>query len=289
MRRNYKLISTMRFSIFIFLLFIGNLCISQTDAVTSNSVSVKKKKGSIYLMWGYTRATFSKSTIHFADHSNTYYPATGRYHEYDFTITDAVAHDSPDFEGIKDPVNITIPQFVAHVGYYFNNKKDFGIELSYDHTKYVVTDYQRVHIKGEFNGTAVDKDTTLDPKNLLHFEHTDGANFWMVNFLKRWKFYEPSKRFNIGLVGKPGAGVVIPRTDVTMMGTRLNNDWHLAGWIVGAEGGIRVEFLKNGVFEFMGKGTYADYTNVLVLGKGNGTAHHHFFTGQLTMTLGACF
>ena len=289
MRRNYNLINIMRFSVFLFLLFIGNLCISQTEAATTNSISTKKKKGSIYLMWGYTRATFSKSTIHFVDRSNTYYPATGRYHDYDFTITDAVAQDRPDFSKIKDLANITIPQFVVHVGYYFNNKKDFGIELSYDHTKYVVTDYQRVHIKGVFNGTAVDKDTTLNPKDLLHFEHTDGANFWMVNFLKRWKLYEPSKKFNIGLVGKPGAGVVVPRTDVTMLGTRLNNDWHFSGWIIGAEGGIRVEFLKNGVFEFMAKGTYADYTNVLVLGKGNGAARHHFFTGQLTMTLGACF
>lgn len=279
----------MRFSLFIYFTLITSFCFSQTDAVTSNTLSTKKKKGSLYLMWGYTRAAFSKSTIHFKDHSNTFYPETGRNHDYDFTIYDATAHDRPDFNGISDIINITIPQFVAHVGYYFNNKKDLGIELSYDHTKYVVDDYQRIHIKGVFNGNWVDQDTTLNPDNLLHFEHTDGANFWMINFLKRWKLYEPSKKFNVGWVVKPGAGVVVPRTDVTMMGTRLNNDWHLAGWIAGAESGIRVEFLKNGVFEFMAKGTYADYTNVLVLGKGNGAANHHFFTGQLTMTLGACF
>lgn len=279
----------MRFSVFLFLIFSANFCFSQTNAIASTSVTTTKNKGSFYFMWGYTRATFSKSTIHFKDHSNKFYPETGKYHDYDFTIIDAVAHDSPDFDAIKDVINITIPQFVVHAGYYFNNKKDFGIELNYDHTKYVVTDYQRVHIKGNFNGNWVDQDTTLDPQNLLHFEHTDGANFWMINFLKRWKLYEPSKKFNIGVVAKCGPGVVVPRTDVRMMGTRLNNNWHLAGWIVGVEGGIRVEFLRHGVFEFTGKGTYADYTNVLVLGKGNGSANHHFFTGQLTMTLGVCF
>ena len=259
-----------------------------TSSLPINPTKTKKKfsDGSMYLLWGYTRAMYSKSTIHFSDDSNTYYPATGQYHNYNFTIYDAKAHDKPDFKDIKDVANITIPQFVIRLGYYFNNKKDFGVEINYDHTKYVVTDYQTVRIKGNFNGQAVDNDTILDPTNFLHFEHTDGANFWMFNFIKRWKLYEPSKNFNLGFVVKPGAGFVYPRTDVTMLGTRLNNKWHIAGWIVGVESGIRAEFLKHGVFEFMAKGAYADYTNALVLGKGNGKANHHFFAGQLTATLG---
>lgn len=278
-----KLIAILFFSFFSLFSF------SQTETSVTQPVSEKLKKGNIYLMFGYTRCAYSKSDIHFVDHSNTYYPATGKYHDYDFTIYDAKANDRPDFDKIKDVINITIPQFVFRVGYYFNNKKDFGIELNYDHAKYVVNDYQTVRVKGTFNGNYVDKDTIMDPTNFLHFEHTDGANFWMLNFLKRWKLYEPSKNFNVGFVVKPGAGIVYPRTDVTMMGTRLNNKWHPAGWIAGLESGIRVEFLKHGVFEFMGKGSYADYRNVLVLGKGNGKANHHFFTGQLTMTLGASF
>jgi hypothetical protein len=261
---------------------------SQTESITQ-PVSKKLRKGSFYVMFGYTRCTYSKSDIHFVDHSNTYYPETGKYHDYDFTIYNATAKDRPDFDKIKDVINITIPQFVVRGGYYFNNKKDFGIEINYDHAKYVVTDYQTVRIKGNFNGNYIDKDTILDPTNLLHFEHTDGANFWMLNFIKRWKLYQPSKNFNIGFVVKPGGGIVYPRTDVTMLGTRLNNKWHIAGWMAGLESGFRIEFLKHGVFEFMGKGSYADYRNVLVLGRGNGKANHHFFTGQLTMTLGAIF
>lgn len=253
------------------------------------AVTPTKTKGKFYVMFGYTRCTYSKSDIHMSDHSGKYYPATGRTHDYDFTIYNATASDRPDFDKIKDVVNITIPQFVVRGGYYFNNKRDFGIEINYDHAKYVVDDYQKVRVKGTFNGTYVDKDTIMDPNTFMHFEHTDGANFWMLNFLKRWKVYNPSKLFNVGLVAKPGAGIVYPRTEVAIMGTRLNNKWHIAGWIVGVEAGVRVEFLKYGVFEFMGKGSYADYRKVLVLGKGNGQANHHFFTGQLTMTLGAMF
>lgn len=278
----------MKLIVFSIFSFFSLFSFSQTET-TIKPVSNRLIKGNIYLMFGYTRCAYSKSDIHFVDRSNTYYPETGKYHDYDFTIYDAKANDRPDFDKIKDVINITIPQFVFRVGYYFNNKKDFGIELNYDHAKYVVNNYQTVRVKGTFNGTYVDKDTIMDPKNFLHFEHTDGANFWMINFLKRWKLYEPSKNFNVGFVVKPGIGIVYPRTDVTMMGTRLNNKWHIAGWIVGLESGFRVEFLKNGVFELMGKGSYADYTNVLVLGKGNGKANHHFFTGQLTMTIGATF
>jgi len=282
--------------LFLTIALLVSFTVSVFSQIPTSSVSIiptktknKFSDGSMYLLWGYTRAMYSKSTIHFSDNSNTFYPSTGKYHDYNFTIYDAKAHDKPDFDGIKDVVNITIPQFVIRLGYYFNNKKDFGVEINYDHTKYVVTDYQKLRIKGTFNGQSVDQDTILNPNSLLHFEHTDGANFWMFNFIKRWKLYEPNKNFNLGFVVKPGAGFVYPRTDVTMLGTRLNNRWHIAGWIVGVESGIRAEFFKHGVFEFVAKGAYADYTNVLVLGKGNGKANHHFFAGQLSATLGFSF
>lgn len=279
----------MNLKITVLLSFLSLFSISQTEVGSETTVLPKKKNGNFYAAWGYTRCWFSKSDIRFVDRSNKYHEATGRYNDYDFTIYDAEAKDRPDFHQIKDVINITIPQFVVHAGYYFNNKQDFGVEINYDHAKYVVTNYQKVRVKGTFNGQYVDKDTIIDPDKFLHFEHTDGANFWMVNFLKRWKLYEPSKKFNVGYVVKPGAGIVYPRTDVTMFGERLNNNWHIAGWIVGIESGIRVEFLKHGVFEFVGKGVYADYRNALVLGKGNGKASHHFFAAQLTMTLGFIF
>ena len=284
----------MRFLFFLIFLYvslfsIGQISPSSNENTTTKPLLQKMKQGDFYFLWGYTRCAYSKSDIHFVDHSNTYYPATGKYHDYDFTIYDAKAKDRSDFNQIKDVINITIPQFVARVGYFFNNKKDFGIEINYDHAKYVVTNYQKVRVKGSFNGQYVDKDTLLDPDKFLHFEHTDGANFLMLNFIKRWKVYEISNKFNFGMIFKSGLGVVYPRTDVTMLGTRLNNNWHVAGYIGGIESGIRVEFLKYGVFEFTGKGSYANYTNVLVLGKGNGKANHHFYAGQLTMTIGAKF
>lgn len=274
----------MRQPIFVLLLlFAGSHLISRND-----SLKIFKKRGAqFYMTWGYTRAMYSKSTIHFRDVSGRYHDATGKYANYDFTVYNVKAKDRPDFHQIPDVVNLTIPQYVIHAGYMFNNK--WGVELNYDHTKYVVTDWQRVHISGEIDGKQVDGDTILDPVNFLHFEHTDGANFGMLNAVRKIELYHPSSRFILSAVVKPGAGIVVPRTDVTLFGERLNNAWHIAGWIVGVESGLRLEFARRGFFEFVGKGVYAGYERSLVLGKGNGNASHRFFAGQLTATIGLRF
>ena len=270
----------MRHFLFIILLSFSTCLFSQTD-------SLKKKNRQFYFLWGYTHAKYSKSTIHFKNTSNKYNSRRDKPDNYDFTIYNVTASDRPDLDKIKDVVNVTIPQFVGRVGFMFNNK--WGIEINYDHTKYVVDDWQRTRIKGQIDGQPIDKDTTMNPDSFLHFEHTDGANFWMLNAVRKWELYQPSKNFCASAVLKPGAGVVFPRTDVTIFGQQLNNDWHVAGWIVGVEGGLRLEFFRYGIFELTGKGSYADYRRCFILGRGNGNANHHFFTGQLTATIGLKF
>lgn len=253
----------------------------------SQNDSLKKKHRQFYFSWGYTHAVYSKSTIHFKNTSFKPNERRGTPDNYDFTIYNATASDRPDLDKIKDVVNVTIPQFVGRVGFMINSK--WGIEMNYDHTKYVVDDWQKVRIKGQIDGVQMDKDTIMNPNSFLHFEHTDGANFWMLNAVRKFELYKPTKNFCASAVLKPGAGVVFPRTDVTIFGQELNNDWHVAGWIIGVESGLRIEFLKYGLFELVAKGTYADYRRCFILGRGNGNANHHFFTGQVTATLGLRF
>jgi hypothetical protein len=269
----------MRHSIY-FLFFLG-----VSFATSAQTDTLKGKRSHWYFLWGYTKAYYSKSNIHFRNLSNAYNPVTGRYDYYDFTIYNATAHDRPDYDKIKDVVNITIPQYVGRIGYYFN--KNSGIELNYDHTKYVVDDYQTVRVVGQFNDHHVNNDTVLDPNTFLHFEHTDGANFWMFNYVRKWDLVQ-RKNLGVSWLVKPGAGFVIPRTQVSLFGETLNNNWKLAGWIVGLESGFMVEFLERGVFQFVSKGTFADYVNVFVIAR-HGRANHHFMTGQLTATLGFKF
>lgn len=250
------------------------------------------RKYTFYGSWGYNRWAFTKSTIHFKNAGEAGYtdPTHG---PYDFTIYNATAHDSPDFGQIaskwSDVVNLTIPQFSVRVGFYMNNKNDEGWEINYDHAKYVVDNAQTVHIKGTILGQQVDKDTLLRAP-YFHFEHTDGANFWQLNYIKRWKLYSSTNgKNNIGFIFKPGAGIVIPRTDVAIFGDRLNNRWHVAGFIAGVETGIRAEFLNHIFLEFTGKAAYADYLWCFVHYKDNGNANHRFGTVGAILSLGYQF
>jgi hypothetical protein len=251
----------------------------------NDSIKVKKKH-QWYASWGYTKCWYSKSTIEFKDLSGKYHPATDKYNYYDFKVHNVTASDRTDFDKIKDVINFTIPQFVARVGFKINEKWD--VELNYDHAKYLVDDGQRTRVTGQIFGSAIDKDTTMGGQ-FLHFEHTDGANFLMANAVRKFNLMKRGSLFKLQWVLKPGIGLVYPRTDVTIFGERLNNNWHVAGWIVGVESGLRMEFLKHGFLELVGKGAYADYVKSLVLGKGNGSARHHFFATQVTFALGYKF
>jgi hypothetical protein len=248
--------------------------------------SFTSKKGSFYLLWGYNRDAYTKSTIHFQNDGDP--TRVDEFGVYDFTLYNVVAHDRPNFEAIHDVINFTIPQFNFRIGYYFNNKKDWGIEFNYDHPKYVVTDYQTAHIEGTILGHYVNKDTLMDP-HFIHFEHSDGANFIMLMVMKRWKLQTKNGKHNIGFVIKPGIGVVYPRTDVTIFGEQLNNNWKIAGVIGGVEGTIRGELYKHFVVEFATKAAEAEYINCLVHGKGNGKATHHFGTIECVLSVGYQF
>lgn len=250
-----------------------------------------QKKLTFYGSWGYNRWTYTKSTIHFKNAGEHAYtdPTHG---PYDFTLYNAVAHDSPDFNQIagswSDVVNLTIPQFSVRVGFYMNNRNDEGWEINYDHAKYVVDDNQKMHIKGTILGEKVDKDTVMQ-HDYFHFEHTDGANFWQLNYIKRWKVWaNASGKSNIGFIFKPGAGVVIPRTDCTIFGSRLNNRWHVAGFITGIETGMRAE-CNHWFLEFTGKVVYADYLWCFVHYQGNGNANHRFGAAGAILSLGYQF
>ncbi len=248
----------------------------------------KKKKGSFYLLWGYNRDWYAKSTIHFSNPDGD--PnQQNQFGVYDFKIYDAKAHDRSDFHQIPDVINITIPQFSSRIGYYFNDKKDQGVEINYDHAKYVVTDEQKVRIKGTAFGQSFDKDTVLDAR-YIHFEHTDGANFWIFNYMKRWKLLSSKNgKHNIGLVVKPGIGFVYPRTDVTIFGNRINNNWHISGVAAGLETGVRGEFWRHFTVEFTAKGVAANYAKCLVQGKGHGKASHKMLAFEAILCMGYTF
>jgi hypothetical protein len=78
--------------------------------------------------------------------------------------------------------------------------------------------------------------------------------------------------------------MVIPKTDVTLFGQEVDNRFHIAGYCIGLDAGFRYEAFHHIVLEYTAKGSFENYTRVLV----NGTekAHHHFWTFENILTLG---
>lgn len=222
----------------------------------------------MYLQWGYNTETYTKSNIHFRMSNGN-----------NFTLHHAVAHDKGDFDAIyKKPGDISIPQYNYRIGFYLNTQKSRAVELNFDHTKYVVTDGQTVRVTGTIDGQTVNGDSVLNPESFLHFEHTDGANWLHVNYVSQHLLANnPSgTRPLVTGVWKAGAGINIPRTDFTWRGDRLNNNFHVAGYNISVEAGIRLYLLRSLFFELTGKTGYVKYVNALANSnaiKGNRVTH----------------
>ncbi len=226
----------------------------------------------MYFQWGYNRDKFTKSK----DGDN-----------YDFTIHKAYAKDQPDFSGFRDtPLDITIPQNSYRIGFYLNPEHTWAIEINFDHAKFVIEDNQTLRVTGQIHGNPIDKDTFLS-KRFLHFEHTNGANFYNINYVTQQPVWKNKKRTLATVLGKVGAGVVIPKSDITLMGNQLDNKYHIAGYIVNGEMGSRFFITRNLFLEANVKAGFANYLNVLTVE--GGTARHNFFFAEVIGLLGYDF
>ncbi|MEO6671423.1 MAG: hypothetical protein ABIN36_18210 [Ferruginibacter sp.] len=222
----------------------------------------------MYVQWGYNTEWYTKSSIHFKMSNGN-----------DFTLHNVKAHDKPDMDAVyKEPLEVSIPQYNYRVGFYLNKMHTRAIEINFDHAKYVVTDGQSARVTGRIDGKPVNGDSIMNRETFLHFEHTDGANWLHINYVKQHSLFTTKKsgRPLLNYIWKLGAGINIPRTDFTWRGERLNNNFHVAGYNFGAEGGIRLYALKKFFFEFTAKTGYVRYVNALACTptmKGNRATH----------------
>lgn len=228
----------------------------------------------MYIQWGYNRDWYTKSDIHFK--SST----------YDFTIYDVVAKDQPDFDYYKDhPFDITIPQNSYRIGVYLNKEHTHAIEINYDHAKYVQVDGQTLRMKGTIDGNYVDQDTMLD-RYVVHVEHTNGANFYQLNYVGQQELKHNKKKDRpwATLIWKAGGGIVMPKSDIILFYKRLDNKYAVAGYIFSGEFGTRFYPLKNLFLEVTVKNGYANYVNAHAIG--DGRINHDFWFGEVIGLIG---
>jgi hypothetical protein len=252
------------------------------------------KKGKLYLMWGYNCDWFSKSDIHLkGTYENTKnIPEAAQGKEYDFTLNDADAHDAPRFNSILN-WEVTIPQFYYRVGYLFNSEKIIGIEVGFDHVKYIMTKNQTLHVQGTLYDSTTKKVDEVDREmvvgeNFVQFEHTNGANYLMASFVRGFPIVRTKDlSHTLDCLVKPGAGIVIPRSYVSINGESKDNRYHVAGYVAGLDVAFRYTYVERVFFETSAKTCYANYLDVLTT-VGN-TAHHHFTSFEWMFAIGYNF
>lgn len=196
------------------------------------------RKGSFYIYWGWNRAAYTNSDIHFSGN------------DYDFTLKDVIANDrqSPFKTRIYlNPKNISIPQFNLRLGYYFRDK--YEISIGADHMKYVMKNEQTVNIDGAIHnsGTTYDGDYSGDQivlaRNFLLFEHTDGLNYLNAEIRRTDILYE-KPHFAISSQAGLGFGALMPKTNTTLLNNARYDEFHLAGFGTGVVGALNFTFFN---------------------------------------------
>jgi hypothetical protein len=228
-------------------------------------------KGKFYLHWGYNFSSYAKSDLRLYGKG------------YDFTLQNVVAHDRPTplSSTYIDISRLSIPQFNFHFGYFI--KDNYSISLGWDHMKYVLDVPQTVKITGTiapsisdpaidasaYGGTYFNADFTINPDFLI-FEHTDGFNYASVEVERYDDAWRAKKgKMYLALETGLGAGLIVPRTDVRLLGVGQNNYWNVAGWGVSAKAGAKLFFNTHLFFQGSLKAGWTNLPNIRTTGRNN--------------------
>ena len=249
---------------------------AQTADTTKHHHGLKiVKNGSFYGSWGYNEETYTNS--------NLYVVQPSMNNNYSFTNIQAQDHIGWDHLFQAKP---TIPQYNYRLGYFFDEKQNWAIELNFDHTKYVVIQGYNVIVNGTLHGRSVD--TTVNINNgTLRYQLNNGANFFLFNLVRKVKIFSThdGKIVLDGLI-KVGVGPLIPHVDNTIFGEDNRRQFQIGGWNMGTEATLKLTLFKHIFLEYCNKLDYACYSWLEIY---DGRAHQNFGTYENIANIGYTF
>ena len=256
-----------KFSIIICIFLNSYTLISQNKIVTN---------GSFYFSWGYNKEWFTKSDIHISQPGlNTQY-----------TFSDVKAHDHPGWTDHLLKKQLTIPQYNYRIGYFFNEKQTWGIEINFDHTKYVVTYGQRLNVHGKINGRSIDS-SVVTTDDVLEWQLNNGANFLEFNLVRKIALLDACKsKIQVACLLKAGAGPVIPHVQNKIFEKDNSPGFQFGGWNADIDISLRATFFKHIFLEYANKVVYARYSNLKIY---EGRAKQAFGCYEMFLCLGGTF
>ena len=244
----------------------------------------KERKGEFYFSWGYNTEWYTHSNVQINQ------PSLGN----SFTFENIYGHDHKGWDGGQLFVApISIPQYNYRVGYLFDKEKGLGVEINFDHTKFIFGDNQMTHVKGTMKGHPIDgqvlfADSVAGSDSSSYYYLNNGANFLLFNVVKRWHIWNNKKQtILIDGLGKFGIGPVIPHVQDKFFDQPANvPHFQLGGWNVGVEGDLKFTFFHYVYLEYGNKLDYARYSGLQIY---QGTAKQAFGTYEMILNLGLTF
>jgi len=252
------------------LLLVSMLLIANLEA------GVLNKEGKYFVSWGWNLSEYTNTDIQFTGNG------------YSYTLSDVSASDRQTDFGWVYIREQTIPQYDLRIGYFFNDRE--SIVFGGDHMKYVMDSPQVVKINGTDQTGKVHNNGTIEVAGFLAFEHTDGLNYINLAynyFLPVWE--DSTHRHAISLFGGAGAGVVVPRSNVTMLGKSRNDKFRLAGYGIDIQGGLHIDLYENFFFRGELKAGYIDMISVATSPDDSDRAMHEFGFFEYSFSIGYTF
>ena len=254
--------------------------------ISSNAFTQSFQKGQFYFHWGWNAAEFTKSDIHFK----------GTDHE--FTLHDIKSKDRQTAFDVKtyfNPLKISIPQYNFKIGYFINDRYD--IAFGSDHMKYVVIQDQTVKISGNISDGNYAKNYNNEDiviaEDFLKLEHTDGLNY--VNFeinrndnLNIFKNMNNEKLAFNSIIGF-GVGMLVPKTDATLLGQERHDKFHLAGYGLSLKAGLNITIFKRFFIQSELKGGFINMPYIRTTHSKEDGAKQNFFFFQRNILFGGRF
>lgn len=244
---------------------------------------VKEQKGNFYFYWGWNRDAYSKSNINF---SGT---------DYNFTLNQVSATDrqSPfDPKVYFGLSKFTIPQYNFRMGYYLTNH--YQLSVGADHMKYVMKTNQVSTIDGYItnSGTSFDgnynQETFVVSPSFLLFEHTDGLNYLNVE-MRRSDILLDKKHFQISMNEGIGVGVLVPRTNTTLLNNPRYDEFHLSGYGFGGVAAINLTFFSYFFIQSELKGGFFTMPDIRTTMNPSDRAAQNFWWTQYNVVFGLQF
>ena len=204
-----------------------------------------------------------------------------------------------DSDVYMNPTNMTIPQTVGRIGYYFHDH--WNISIGVDHMKYVMVSQQFATIDGyidlqdpvsEFNGVYDNAPIYID-EDFLEFEHTDGLNYVNMEISRvdnlgdylKWN----SKKIQLNILESFGIGVLYPKTNTTLLSKERYDEYHFSGFGLSLKGGINLTLFDHFFVQAELKTGYLNMPNIRTTPSTSDSASQEFFFFQRNISFGYVF